>query len=54
MTDIFDDIFDEAGALGDVNTQTGKETDLAWKDYEFRTGVDESSFQSQALPRMAR
>jgi hypothetical protein len=24
MTDIFDDIFDEAGALGDVNTATGK------------------------------
>ena len=43
-----------ADLLRMVNTQTGKETDLAWKDYEFRTGVDESSFQSQALPRMAR
>jgi hypothetical protein len=26
MTDIFDDIFDEAGALGDVNTQTRQDT----------------------------
>ena len=36
------------------NKQTGKSTDLAWADYRFRTGVDESSFRSQALPRMAR
>ena len=43
-----------ADLLRIVNKQTGKETDLAWEEYQFRTGVDESSFRSQALPRMAR
>jgi uncharacterized protein len=43
-----------ANLLRMVNKQTGKGTDLAWDKYDFRTGVDESSFRSQALPRMAR
>ena len=37
-----------------VNVQTGKETDLLWSDYSFKTGLGEGDFDAQVLPRMAR
>ncbi|MCI4660587.1 MAG: outer membrane lipoprotein-sorting protein [Neomegalonema sp.] len=37
-----------------VNLQTGKETDLIWRDYAFRTGLGEGDFNAQKLARLAR
>lgn len=43
-----------ADKLTMVNKQTGKETDLIWSNYEFKTGLDDGAFDAQVLPRMAR
>lgn len=43
-----------ADKLTMVNQQTGKETDLIWADYRFKTDLEEGQFNAQALPRMAR
>ena len=37
-----------------VNAQTGKATDLIWRNYKFRTGLGESDFTSSRLKTMAR
>ena len=37
-----------------INKQTGKETDLLWTNYEFRTGLNEADFTSQRLQARAR
>jgi hypothetical protein len=37
-----------------VNKQTGKQTDLIWENYAFKTGLEERQFKSQVLPRAAR
>ena len=34
-----------------VNHQTGKSTDLAWSNYEFKTGLSEADFNRNALKR---
>ena len=43
-----------ADKLTMVNHQTGKETDLIWSNYDFKVGLDDTKFDSQVLPRMAR
>jgi len=43
-----------AGLMRMVNRQTGKETDLVWEGYAFRTGLSDADFDPQRLPRMAR
>jgi len=37
-----------------VNTQTGKETDLIWEDYDFDAGLSERNFNANRLPQLAR
>ena len=37
-----------------VNKQTGKETDLLWSNYRFRTGLSDADFTSQRLKSLAR
>jgi hypothetical protein len=50
MTDIFDDIFDEAGALGDVNTQTGKTlSDLVRKLRSVEKEIEDAEAHVKAL-----
>jgi len=50
MTDIFDDIFDEAGALGDVNTGTGKTlSDLVRKLRTIEKEIDDAEAHVKAL-----
>jgi len=50
MTDIFDDIFDEAGALGDVNTGTGKTlSDLVRKLRSIEKEIDDAEAHVKAL-----
>ena len=34
-----------------VNHKTGKETDLVYSDYEFKTGLGDNSFNKSALRR---
>ena len=34
-----------------VNHQTGKKTELTWKDYQFRTGLKDSDFNKNSLKR---
>lgn len=40
------------GTMNMVNHQTGKSTLLEWKDYEFKTGLTDRDFRSQALKRI--
>ena len=40
------------GLMDMVNHQTGKSTLLEWKDYEFKTGLTDRDFRSQALKRI--
>ena len=50
MTDIFDDIFDEAGALGDVNTSTGKTlSDLVRKLRSVEKEIEDAENHVKAL-----
>jgi hypothetical protein len=50
MTDIFDDIFDEAGALGDVDTQTGKTlSDLVRKLRSVEKEIEDAEAHIKAL-----
>ena len=50
MMDIFDDIFDEAGALGDVNTQTGKTlSDLVRKLRSVEKEIEDAEEHVKAL-----
>jgi uncharacterized protein YicC (UPF0701 family) len=50
MTDIFDDIFDEAGALGDVDTQTGKTlSDLVRKLRSVEKEIEDAEAHVKAL-----
>ena len=50
MTDIFDDIFDEAGALGDVYTQTGKTlSDLVRKLRSVEKEIEDAEAHVKAL-----
>jgi hypothetical protein len=50
MTDIFDDIFDEAGALGDVDTQTGKTlSDLVRKLRTVEKEIEDAEAHIKAL-----
>tara|TARA_R110002153_G_scaffold37733_1_gene110282 strand:+ start:4863 stop:5420 length:558 start_codon:yes stop_codon:yes gene_type:complete len=50
MTDIFDDIFDEAGALGDVNTDTGKTlSDLVRKLRNVEDQISDAETHLKAL-----
>jgi hypothetical protein len=34
-----------------VNHQTGKSTDLSWKNYQFKTGLSDSDFNKNTLKR---
>ncbi|MEO1495073.1 MAG: outer membrane lipoprotein-sorting protein [Pseudomonadota bacterium] len=43
-----------AAAMNMVNKQTGKETDLLWTNYAFRTGLSETDFDSNRLKARAR
>ncbi len=43
-----------AAAMNMVNKQTGKETDLLWSNYQFRTGLSETDFDSNRLKARAR
>lgn len=43
-----------ADKLTMLNKQTGKETDLLWSNYSFKTGLGQGDFDAQVLPRMAR
>ncbi|MGY9054824.1 MAG: outer membrane lipoprotein-sorting protein [Alphaproteobacteria bacterium] len=43
-----------ADLLRMVNKQTGKQTDLTWENYAFKTDLEERQFKSQVLPRAAR
>lgn len=50
MTDIFDDIFDEAGALGNVDTATGKTlSDLVRKMRSVENEIEEAENYVKAL-----
>lgn len=40
-----------ADAMRMVNHQTGKSTDLAWRHYEFRTGLSDRDFDQSSLQR---
>lgn len=40
-----------ADAMHMVNHQTGKSTDLAWRHYEFRTGLNDRDFDQTSLQR---
>jgi outer membrane lipoprotein-sorting protein len=40
------------GRMDMVNHQNGQSTLLEWSDYQFRTGLGESDFRSQALKRI--
>lgn len=40
------------GTMNMVNHQTGKSTLLEWNDYEFKTGLTDRDFRSQALKRI--
>src|SRR3569832_308867 len=40
-----------ADAMHMVNHQTGKSTDLAWRHYEFRTGLSDRDFDQSSLQR---
>jgi outer membrane lipoprotein-sorting protein len=40
------------GRMEMVNHQTGKSTVLEWRDYRFRTGLNEADFRPQALKRI--
>lgn len=46
--------FWRAAEMKMVNRQTGKSTDLLWRDYRFRSGLSESDFNAQRLSRVAR
>jgi outer membrane lipoprotein-sorting protein len=40
------------GRMNMVNHQTGKSTLLEWSDYQFKTGLSDRDFRSQALKRV--
>ncbi|MES9886782.1 MAG: outer membrane lipoprotein-sorting protein, partial [Candidatus Sedimenticola sp. 6PFRAG1] len=40
-----------ADQLNMVNHQTGKSTDLQWKNYRFRTGLTDKDFNKNSLKR---
>ena len=41
-----------AGKMEMVNHQNGKSTLLEWKNYQFKTGLSDRDFRSQALKRL--
>ena len=43
-----------AGRFYMVNHQTGKETELFFEDYKFKTGLQESDFNQTTLQRIGR
>ncbi len=41
-----------AAEMAMVNHQTGKSTDLSWRDYQFQTGLDDKDFSKNSLKRV--
>tara|TARA_R110002072_G_scaffold301462_2_gene481248 strand:+ start:9285 stop:10091 length:807 start_codon:yes stop_codon:yes gene_type:complete len=47
----YSDKFWRPAKMAMQNHQTGKSTDLLWKDYQFKTGLDDGDFSKNSLKR---